>query len=293
MNDQWVSLTFAERGLFESVVRALLLYGPIKDDPRSVAQRTMALPEDYAFIEEAWPKIRAFLLPGDDGRLSDPEVDVAKAESAAYLAQKRESGKRGGRPPGKPEVKQRLSETEPPLKQRLPIQEPPLKLCLTQFSTLQNTTEQVFDPPLSNPRPEPSASEACQLHDAFNAFIDNWPNPENSDSACRQWVSLVGTGDITAEELPKVMAGLEAYKASARWHDDGGKWAMNPQKWLMEKRWKDRPRMAEEVKVAASSNREWTGSNANEEYLGRDYYKAQKLAKAAAEAKAQEERKAA
>jgi hypothetical protein len=130
MNDQWVSLTFAERGLFESVIRALLLFGPIKDDPRAVAQRTMALPEDYPFIEQAWPKIRAYLLPGDDGRLSDPHADAAKAESAAYLTQKRENGKLGGRPPRKPEVNRTF-----------PIREPEVKRTLTHNSTVQDRTE--------------------------------------------------------------------------------------------------------------------------------------------------------
>jgi hypothetical protein len=265
MSEGWISLTLAERGLLESVIRALLLYGPMKDDPRAVAQRTMALPEDYAFIEQAWPKIREFLLPNEDGRLSDPEVDAAKAESAAYMTQRRENGKLGGRPKKKTsgfDSENQVVSSEKPggfdsENQRFQKQ---------NHSTEHDRTYSPLPPAGGTRRGEPPASEANALDEAFHRFFKLYPKQEREDAACRQWVSLVGQGIITEALLPKIMAGLAAYKNSKAWEKEGGQYIPRADKFLQERMWKDAPEPSETAKIAQAAKQPWTGTNPYQEF---------------------------
>jgi hypothetical protein len=147
---------------------------------------------------------------------------------------------------------------------------PSVTAAALRDKTRQDETrgEKTFSAPRSQPRTEPTASEARPLHGAFDAFIANWPEPEKIDEAAGVWGDLVDDGEITGEELPKVMAGLEAFKISETWLKEGGKYKAFPANWLRGKQWRDRPKVAESAKAKEIAERPWTGRNANEEFKG-------------------------
>jgi excisionase family DNA binding protein len=61
-----INLNLAERGLLESIARAVMLFGPMPDDVQLIAKRIGA---DASDIERAWPAVRQFLRVDESGRL--------------------------------------------------------------------------------------------------------------------------------------------------------------------------------------------------------------------------------
>lgn len=220
MSDRWISLTLAERGLLESAARAILLYGPLADDPQAVAQRVMALPSDHDFIRDAWPRIRALLIPREDGRLGDPEMDAALADASSRITQARENGKLGGRPkkPGGFDAKTG----------RFPNENRAGKRPLSD-----NSTERKEIHTLSLAR----AARPTGLQD----FLAAYPKKTKQDAAARAYLSIIETAD----EHARLMAGLDRWLASDQWRrsleSDGGRFIPNPDKFVFERRYLDQP----------------------------------------------------
>jgi hypothetical protein len=89
MPEMWVTLNLAERGLLESVVRVIILYGPLPDEVTFIAKR---IGTEVAEVEQAWPAVRKLLQPDESGRLTHAETAAplrAAEESVANLSQKR------------------------------------------------------------------------------------------------------------------------------------------------------------------------------------------------------------
>lgn len=233
MSDRWISLTLAERGLLESVARAILLYGPIVDDPQAVAQRIMALPQDYEFVREGWTRVRALLVPREDGRLADPEMDAALADASSRISQARENGKLGGRPrkPSSSDVKTG----------RFPSENRVAKLPL---SDQRESTENPLNPP---------SSDRSALLAAFEQIAAEYPNCTDRDFACQLWLSYVDRGEITTEMVPEIKAGLQRWKDSELWARDDGKYIAGFGRWLRKKAWKDNPKASAQAQAAKKS----------------------------------------
>jgi hypothetical protein len=104
------------------------------------------------------------------------------------------------------------------------------------------------------PEPEPiNISSAAQVHSdstqlvtRFQEFWEAYPKKVNREGAARAWLSLCGT-EITESTIGEVFAGLERYKQSKQWGENGGKYIESPQTFLTgnEKKhgrmWKDHP----------------------------------------------------
>ena len=74
MSDDWLSLNLAERGLLESVSRAIILTGPLSDDAKLIARRIGA---DVAEVETAWPAVKRLLQSDESGKLVHAETVAA------------------------------------------------------------------------------------------------------------------------------------------------------------------------------------------------------------------------
>jgi hypothetical protein len=73
-SDDWLSLNLAERGLLESVIRAIILTGPLPDDAKLIARRTGA---DVAEVKNAWPAVKRLLRSDESGKLVHAETLAA------------------------------------------------------------------------------------------------------------------------------------------------------------------------------------------------------------------------
>jgi hypothetical protein len=93
--------------------------------------------------------------------------------------------------------------------------------------------------------------ERPDLMAEFHAWIERYPRQTNTDAACREWISLVDVGEITATDVPEIMAGLARWLESASWEDQDGKFIPRPDRWLQQKLWRDHP-----PKGAAAKSRE-------------------------------------
>lgn len=111
--------------------------------------------------------------------------------------------------------------------------------------TARNPTSSV---PLDKPRPE----DKERLKRSFWGFITEYPKKAdmNRAAASRVWNSLVDSGEITDTELPRIMAGLDAHKSSARWRNVIGGHIPLSDRFLQSKLWKKEPELADAEKRA-------------------------------------------
>lgn len=72
---------------------------------------------------------------------------------------------------------------------------------------------------------------------SFTSFWDAYPNKINRDDAWNAWKSLNPGADTVSE----IMNGMEAWKKSERWSDDGGRYIPSAAKWLRDRRWEISP----------------------------------------------------
>lgn len=82
----------------------------------------------------------------------------------------------------------------------------------------------------------------------FHEWIGLYPRQVNTDAACREWISLVSVGEITAKDIPEIMAGLSRWLESMDWEKDDGKFVPRPDNWLRRKLWLDNPPKGSAVK---------------------------------------------
>lgn len=95
------------------------------------------------------------------------------------------------------------------------------------------------DPPVVPPETD------NQLDADFHRLSEQHPNRTKIDEACRLWISLVGKGEITAETVGEVFAGLDRWLASEEWAKEDGRFIPSLARWLDGRRWKDHPRPLE------------------------------------------------
>lgn len=72
---------------------------------------------------------------------------------------------------------------------------------------------------------------------AFTAFWENYPNKADRDDAWDAWRTLNPDG----ETVRAIQAGLEGWKQSGQWLDDGGRFVPAAAKWLSKRRWEAAP----------------------------------------------------
>lgn len=72
---------------------------------------------------------------------------------------------------------------------------------------------------------------------AFTSFFDNYPNKINREEAWNAW-KILNPDSVT---VLSIMGGLEAWRRSDRWKEDGGRYIPSAAKWLRDRRWEITP----------------------------------------------------
>lgn len=72
---------------------------------------------------------------------------------------------------------------------------------------------------------------------SFTLFWDDYPNKIDRNDAWDAWKTL----NPDAETVGKIKAGLDAWKRSSSWLDDGGRYIPSAAKWLTKRRWECPP----------------------------------------------------
>ena len=83
----------------------------------------------------------------------------------------------------------------------------------------------------------PSKSKPTAPGSAFTSFFDKYPNKINREDAWTAWKIL--NPDSVA--VLSIMDGLEAWRRSDRWTEDGGRYIPSAAKWLRDRRWEITP----------------------------------------------------
>ena len=83
----------------------------------------------------------------------------------------------------------------------------------------------------------PAESKPTEPGSAFTSFFDKYPNKINREDAWSAWKSLnPDSGNVRA-----IMDGLESWKRSDRWTEEGGRYVPSAAKWLRDRRWEITP----------------------------------------------------
>lgn len=72
---------------------------------------------------------------------------------------------------------------------------------------------------------------------SFTAFWEDYPAKINREEAWETWKAI--TPD--AQTVGRIKAGLEAWKRSQQWTEDGGRYIPSAAKWLKDRRWEVMP----------------------------------------------------
>lgn len=85
----------------------------------------------------------------------------------------------------------------------------------------------------------PDAEKAPAIKDgrSFTQFWEDYPNKADRDDAWEAWKNL----NPDAETVLKIKSGLEAWKRSGQWLDDGPRYIPSAAKWLTKRRWECPP----------------------------------------------------
>lgn len=97
----------------------------------------------------------------------------------------------------------------------------------------------------------PSESKPTAPGSAFTSFFDKYPNKINREDAWNAWKNL-NPDSVT---VLAIMDGLEAWRRSDRWTEDGGRYIPSAAKWLRDRRWELTPPAGKQkVPMGASGN---------------------------------------
>lgn len=72
---------------------------------------------------------------------------------------------------------------------------------------------------------------------SFTAFWEDYPAKINREEAWETWKAI----NPDAQTVGRIKAGLEAWKRSPQWTEDGGRYIPSAAKWLKDRRWKFAP----------------------------------------------------
>lgn len=84
---------------------------------------------------------------------------------------------------------------------------------------------------------------------SFTAFWEDYPAKINREEAWEAWKAI----NPDAQTVGRIKAGLEAWKCSPQWTEDGGRYIPSAAKWLKDRRWEVLPPAGEQkVPMGAS-----------------------------------------
>ena len=72
---------------------------------------------------------------------------------------------------------------------------------------------------------------------SFTAFLEDYPAKINREEAWETWKAI----NPDAQTVGRIKAGLDAWKRSPQWTEDGGRYIPSAAKWLKDRRWEVLP----------------------------------------------------
>ena len=100
------------------------------------------------------------------------------------------------------------------------------------YPTLPNQ-DNIGNKPDSTCAPPPGQAPAILEGRSFTLFWEDYPNKADRDDAREAWKSL----NPDADTVRAIKAGLDSWKKSGQWLDDGGRFIPSAAKWLTKRRW--------------------------------------------------------
>jgi len=87
------------------------------------------------------------------------------------------------------------------------------------------------------------------LKAAFDRITEKYPHCKSYDDAYRMWMTYCEQGVVTEANVHQVEEGLQRWLDSDEWSRENGRYIPSFYKWLIERRWKDRPKPSTEAEA--------------------------------------------
>lgn len=179
---------------------------------------------------DAYDAICAYALFGEEPDLEamTDSVSIAFELIRPVLdasRRKAKNGKQGGSKSKQTESKQEANES----KTDYPVSEGEKEKEKEIEKEIEIEHECVKHPPVKSKPIAPGS--------AFTSFWESYPNKINREDAWNAW-KILNPDSGTARS---VMDGLEAWKRSDHWTEDGGRYIPSADKWLRDRRWEITP----------------------------------------------------
>ena len=114
--------------------------------------------------------------------------------------------------------------------------------------------------------PNSSSPETEYFEADFHRLADAYPGHADLDHSLRVWMSLIDSGDLTAEQIPTVFAGLDRWVASEEWAQQDGKFIPRLSNWIngeKGRRWLDKPKQCAESAEQPDWHPPWEDGQGN------------------------------
>ena len=235
-------MTLEQEGAFKRLLWNCWQEGSIPSDLAKLAAICKNTPLKI-FEKRIWPALKVCFTPTEDGRLINNKIERVRQESQKYRDGQSERGRLGAE-----KRWNRHRRAAPPPDPRGAAATPSP------------------DPATAAPSAEPEPDSP--LWQAWQRFIEQYPNRIEVDFAAQTWLSLVTSGVITESVISDIEAGLARWIKSDQWARDDGRYIPSPVKWLRDKRWLDHPPASAEAKTAErNSKRSRDGIDPNAEWI--------------------------
>jgi len=235
------------RGIYREMLDACYTQGSVTSDPEILCRKCACTREE---LNSRWPLIvKHFVKDGHTPeRLRNKIADTVRASFFEHVSLQRANGALGGR--------RKPSDTNDMQSGGFLNGEPKGNPPLT-FGESQERRKEKGE----RRKEKKESAELPTLADRFHEWIALYPNATKIETACRAWLSLIDSGEITDDTIAEVFAGLERYKRSTAWAKDGGRWICEPTTFLIGndknhgRMWRDNPQPLEPEEKPKRSSR--------------------------------------
>lgn len=200
--ETWLLMSCEERGIYRELLDHCYQEGSLPNSEAILQRRTSATDEEWQ--RSSGKPLAQFREV--DGCLRHHKVDEIRERLLGWREQKSEAGKRS--------VQARRQRT---LNGR----------SNGNTTNDQTDVERMF-------KPSTSSTTSTSYSESAKEFIDRYPRRTGTQLGIQTYLSVIEAGEEHA-----VLEGLDRWKASAAWAQDGGKYVPEPARWLTERRWKE------------------------------------------------------
>lgn len=144
----------------------------------------------------------------------------------------------------------------------------------------------IAEPMLSTCQPKPNPKEkennllSASLRESFDWLEAHYPNKVSVQLALQTWLSLADRGTIADADISAIKAGLQRWKESESWAQEGGKYIPGLARWIADQRWKDDPKPSAEALANRRARQQRVSEPDWMQELGRELAEEYRAAKA-------------